>query len=99
MPTRVILEAIARDLCIRAVYNKSVATLAPHIVYTRHGELFVDALTVERDGKKPREEKLGSYKLAGLSEVEVVERPLTRFRDFNPRDPRYEGVTIFALES
>ena len=63
--SRSVLEAIARERCIEATYNRVEVRLAPHILYTRHGELYVDAVTILRDGKPPREVKLGSFKLAG----------------------------------
>src|SRR3546814_2144408 len=48
-------EAIALQKCLMATYNKMVVKLAPHILYTRHDEMFIDAVTIERDGRPPRE--------------------------------------------
>src|SRR3546814_13379799 len=56
-----------------ATYNKMVVKLAPHILYTRHDEMFIDAVTIERDGRPPRELKLGTFKLAGLNDVSLIE--------------------------
>ncbi|WOK38178.1 hypothetical protein [Sphingomonas sp. C3-2] len=98
MPTKVLLEAIALHKCIRATYNRQSAIMAPHILYTKHGELHLDAVTVERDGKPPREPKVGTYKLTGLSEVELVDRPFTPESIFDANDPKYAGVTLFAVE-
>jgi hypothetical protein len=98
LPTRELLEAIARRLCVSCVYNKTNVTLAPHIVYTKHDELFVDAVPVERDGKPPRELKLGTFKLAGLNDTAIAARSFDRFNGFDPRDAKYDGVTIFAIE-
>ena len=90
-------EAIARGTCIRAVYNRMHVTLAPHILYTRHDELYVDAITVERDGRPPREVKLGAFKLTGLREVALVEQVFEREPVFDPDESRYAGVTLFAV--
>jgi hypothetical protein len=98
LPTRELLEAIARRLCVSCVYNKTNVTLAPHIVYTKHDELFVDAVPLERDGKPPRELKLGTFKLAGLNDTAITSRIFDRYNGFDPRDPKYAGVTIFAIE-
>jgi hypothetical protein len=98
LPTRIFLEAIARRLCVAATYNKSAVTLAPHIVYTRHGELYVDAVAVERDGKPPRELKLGTFKLAGLVDAAITSRSFDRFKLYDAADVKYSGVTIFAIE-
>ena len=94
---RIVLEAIARGTCIEAVYNRMRVTLAPHILYTRHDELYVDAVTVERDGRPPREVKLGAFKLAGLHELALADRPFEREPVFDPAESRYAGVTLFAL--
>ena len=98
MPSKLILEAIARQRCFTAVYNKMAVTLAPHILYTRHGELYVDAVTVERDGRVPVEPKIGAFKLTGLTNVTVADQPFQPEPIFNPAEPRYEGTTLFAIE-
>ena len=53
-----IFEAIALQKCLKVTYNKMVVTLAPHILYTRHDEMYIDAVTTDRDGRPPRELKL-----------------------------------------
>jgi hypothetical protein len=98
LPTRIFLEAIARRLCVAATYNRLAVKLAPHIVYTRHSELFVDAVAVERDGKPPRELKLGTFKLAGLCDAAITSRSFDRFNAYDAGDSKYSGVTIFAIE-
>jgi hypothetical protein len=97
--SKLVLEAIARRRCIEATYNRTAIKLAPHILYTRHGELFVDAVTVEREGKPPREIKLGTFKLAGLAIGEIVSRTFSPAASFNLGDPKYAGATLFAVEA
>ena len=97
LTTRVLLEAIAKRLCVETIYNKQNVRLAPHIVYTRHGEMHLDAVTVERDGKPPREVKLGTFKLSGLHATGLTKRPFLVHRDFAAKNDKYAGVTIFAL--
>ncbi len=92
------LEAIALRKCIDAAYNRTSIVLAPHILYTRHDELYVDAITILRDGYPPKEVKLGSFKLAGLRDARLVERPFERNRLFDPDEPRYAGTTLFVVE-
>lgn len=94
---RIVLEAIALGTCIEAVYNRMKVLLAPHILYTRHDELYVDAVTVEREGQPPREVKIGSFKLTGLKELALADRPFEREPVFDPGDSRYAGVTLFAV--
>jgi hypothetical protein len=96
---RIFLEAIALRKCLRATYNRMTVILAPHILYTRHDELFIDAVTVERDGRPPREIKLGTFKLAGLKDLSLDGRPFEPDLLFDPTDVKYAGVTLFAVES
>jgi hypothetical protein len=67
-------EAIARKRCVGGTYNKREMILAPHQMFERHGDLFVRAVTVEIDGQKPREAKLGTFKLSGLKDVAITRK-------------------------
>jgi len=95
--SRIVLEAIATRKCLEGVYNRQVMTLAPHILYTRHGELYIDAVALARDGKPPRELKLGSFKLTGIHDPHVVDRGFEPQPVFDPAAERYEGTTLFAI--
>jgi len=90
-------EAIARRMCIDVVYNRMAMRLAPHVLYTRHDELFIDAVTVSRDGQPPRELKIGMFKLSGLRDVVVSDVAFVPQRMFDPADSKYSGVTLFAV--
>ncbi|MET0180852.1 MAG: hypothetical protein ABW194_10290 [Novosphingobium sp.] len=94
----VVIEAIARQLCVTATYNRSRVVLAPHILYTRHESLFIDAVTLERDGQPPRELRLGSFKLDGLGAVALDERRFNVSELFEPATERYAGTALFAVE-
>ena len=96
--SRIVLEAIARRRCLEAVYNRMAVRLAPHILYTRHDELYVDAVTVARDGKRPRETKLGTFKLGGLRDPAVAGQQFRLEPGFDPGDAKYAGVTLLAAE-
>ena len=98
-PSKILLEAIALRKCVAARYNRMAVRLAPHILYTRHDELFVDAVTVERDGQPPREIKLGSFKLAGLTQLELAPQSFQPVRIFDPAAPKYVDTTLFAVET
>ncbi|MEO5867825.1 MAG: hypothetical protein ABIS14_09425 [Sphingomonas sp.] len=93
-----VLEAIVRGRCLTATYNRTAIVLAPHILYTRHDELFVDGVVLERDGQSPREAKVGAYKLAGLSGIALTDRGFFRDPLFQPGDPKYQGVTLMAVD-
>jgi hypothetical protein len=96
---KILFEAIALRKCITVVYNRVLVTLAPHILYTRHGELFIDAVTVERGGQPPKELKLGTYKLTGLKDVTLLSRGFHPQSVFDPNGEKYQGVTLFAIEN
>ena len=94
-----IFEAIALQKCLKATYNKMVVTLAPHILYTRHDDMFMDAVTTDRDGRPPRELKLGTFKLAGLSDVEILDETFEAMHGlYDQSDDKYKGVTLFAVD-
>lgn len=94
-----IFEAIALKKCLAATYNRMQVTLAPHILYTRHNDLFIDAITIERDGEPPREKKIGVFKLAGLKELSLADQPFEPEAMFNPAAPKYAGETVFSIEA
>ena len=93
-----LLQAIALRRCITATYNKMFCTLAPHILYTKHDDVFVDAVTLERDGQPPKEIKLGTFKLAGLKDIAVTDRSFVPDAIFNPADIKYDRVTLFVVD-
>ena len=96
--TPLFLEAIVKQLAVAATYNRTEVTFAPHVLYTKHGDLHVDAVTLERDGKPPKEEKLGTFKLAGLSAVRVTPRRFAPSALFDPAAERYAGETVMAVQ-
>lgn len=97
-PVPTILEGIVRRLCLGASYNRGKVVLAPHILYTKHDELHLDAVAVERDGKPPREMKLGTYRLSGLGDLRLDDRPFVPVDLFDPNDARYAGVTLMTVD-
>jgi hypothetical protein len=95
--SRLILEAIAMKRCVEVTYNRTRMKLAPHILYTRRGDLFVDAVAVEREGREPGEPKLGTFKLAGLQIAEIIARSFQPMAGFDPSDQRYSETTPFSV--
>lgn len=89
-----IAQAIRRKLCIAAVYNRTGMIIAPHILYTRHGDLFIDGVVLLRDGKAPPELKLGTFKLAGLNNLSLTADNFTVQPLYDSADAKYEGVTV-----
>ena len=85
----VVFEAIVKLQCLAATYNRGEVVLAPHVVFTKHDELYCDAVVLERDGKPPKEEKVGTFKLAGLVGPRVTPRRFAINKLFVPDDPKY----------
>lgn len=96
--TPIFLEAIVKRQAVAATYNRVEVTFAPHVLYTKHGDLHVDAVTLERDGKPPREAKLGVFKLAGLSAVRITPRRFAPSPSFDAAAERYAGQTVIAVD-
>ena len=63
-------DAIREHRFVTVRYNRGSATLAPFGTLTRHDELYLQAVTVARDGTQPGRLKLGTFKVAGLSELQ-----------------------------
>ena len=97
-PNQILLEAIARQKCVTAVYNRQTVKLAPHVLWTRHDDLFVDAVALERDGKPPKEHKLGTYKIDGLKDIALHDQSFLPATSYKPSDPKYADNKLFALE-
>jgi len=94
-----ILEGIAKRICIAAIYNRAAIKLAPHILYTRHDQLYVDGVIYERDGQPPKERKIGTFKLDGLKETKVIDLPFTPERSFDPSAEKYVQTTLLAVQA
>jgi hypothetical protein len=92
-----ILEAIVKKLAVAATYNGSEIVLAPHVLYTKHAQLYVDGVVIERDGKPPKEAKVGAYKLAGLSPLRITARRFTPSPLFDANAEKYAGETLLAV--
>jgi len=99
LPSKEFFEGVALKKCVAATYNRTNFKLAPHIVYTRHDEIFVDAVTVERDGQPPREMKLGTFKLSGLKDVAVEDQQFELSGVFDASAEKYDGTTLLAVEA
>jgi len=94
-----IFEAIALRRCLTARYNKLSLVLAPHVLYKRNDSFFIDAITVTREGAPPREPKVGSYNLAGLSELDVLDDTFDIHPLFDRMDPKYRDNTLFMIDA
>jgi hypothetical protein len=99
LDNKAIFEAIALRKCLQATYNRAPVMLAPHVLYRRNDSFFIDAITISRDGVPPREEKMGSFNLAGLSDATVSEEPFVISALFDRMDVKYRESTLFMIDA
>lgn len=93
----VLTEAIGRQSCARWSYNRTLMLGAPQILYRKNDALHCDAVVIERNGVLVVERKLGSFKVAGLSNVSLTSEPFARWPEIDLADPRYaDGVVLRA---
>ena len=98
-PQRTIIEAIALKRAIHARYNGGEMLLAPHRMFTRHGELFVSALNLRKNWRSEEERRLGHFKLDGLSGTAITDdafEPLPVGDNGLPRETDEEVFSIYA---
>lgn len=72
---KLILEALEGDFRVRGTYNGGSMLLEPLLLYREHDAAFLLAASVEREGRPPREIKVGSFRLSGLTEVCLTQEP------------------------
>ncbi len=94
---QILLEAIAHRKCVLATYNRVAMKLAPHILYKRNDSVYVDAVAIEKAGQPPREFKLGTFNLAGLTDVTLADQHFEAVPLYDPAMPKYQGATLFAI--
>lgn len=70
-------EAIREHRFVTVRYNRGASTLAPYGTFEKHGELYLSAVTIARDGAQPGRLKLGTFKVAGLSALEATPVPFS----------------------
>ncbi len=91
--------AIDRRMCVMMTYNKTLMQMAPHILFTKHGDPFVDGVVMERNGRAPRELKMGTFKLAGLTDLVLTANRFDIFEGYDSADPKYAEATLSAVQA
>jgi hypothetical protein len=94
---QLVIVAISKKLCLTATYNKTAIRLAPHILYTRHDDLFIDAVVLERDGAKPKMLKLGAFRMSGLGSLALTPLEFERSDMFDPANPVYAEKVVASI--
>ena len=92
-----LFEAISTKRTVEALYNGATIRLAPHLMFERHGDLFVSALNLGKTWRSDEEPRLGQFKLAGLSETALLNQTFEPIEGFKPTPPRLDDVLILAI--
>jgi hypothetical protein len=69
--------AIREHRFVTVRYNRGASTLAPYGTFTKRDELYLTAVTIARDGTQPGRLKLGTFKVAGLSDLQATPVPFS----------------------
>lgn len=92
-----LMEAISRKRKVEAQYNGATIRLSPHLMFERHGDLFVSALNLGKVWRSDEDPRLGQFKLAGLSEAALLDEGFEPLDGFRPEVPREGDVLILAV--
>lgn len=96
-PRLVLLEAVARRRIVTARYNGTDLRLAPHLLFERHGDLFVGAWNMNKNVRADDEPKIGHFKLVGLGDVTLTEDGFEPLPSFSAELPRAEDRLVLAV--
>ena len=94
---RTILEAIATKRCLTAAYNGTAFLLAPHILYTRLDLIYLDAVPITKNGAPPREVKMATFKVDGMSDIALADDAFELSPLYEPWQDKYRGTTLFSV--
>jgi hypothetical protein len=92
-----LMEAVARGRPVTARYNGEIMRLAPHLIYERHGDLFVGALNMDKAWRSPDERRLGHFKLSGLDMVELSDDAFEPLPPSHLAPPREDDSLVMAI--
>lgn len=92
-----LMEAIARGRLVTARYNGEDIKLAPHVLFERHGDLFVSALNLSKGWRSEDERRLGQFKLAGLVSTELLDEGFDPLPTYEAGAPRPDDTLVLAI--
>ena len=93
-------SAIRNKISLRARYNGQQILIAPQILFSRYGGPHVDAVVLERDGRRDEELRLRTFNLSGLHDLKTSGLNFT-LPSVDLGDEKYarEDVKILAFVS
>jgi hypothetical protein len=95
-----VASAIRNKVSLRARYNGQIMLIAPQILFTRNGSPHVDAVVLEREGRRDEELRLRSFNLSGLHELTTSGLHFElRAADLDDQKYAGPGISIVAAAS
>lgn len=92
-----LLKAITSKQIVETRYNGELIRLAPHLMFERHGDLFVRALNVGKNRRADDEPQLGQFKLAGLGGAELLDETFEAVPSYQPSAPRIGDTVVLSI--
>ena len=96
-PLPILMEGIARRRLIQAQYNGAIFKLAPYQLFERHKDLFISALNMSKAWSSDDERRLGQFKIAGLSALELIDEEFAPIPSYDGSLPRAEDMLLLAV--
>ncbi len=79
-------------------YNGAALTLAPHLIFLRHGALYLGAFNPDKTWRSVEDHRLGNFNLAGLSEVACLETPFEPITAYDGTPPAEHDEVLVCVE-
>lgn len=92
-----LMEAIVRQRIVATCYNGERLRLAPHLLFERHGDLFVRALNLSKNFRPDDERRLGQFKLAGLGDAEVLDETFLPLASYQAQAEALRGEDTLLM--
>ena len=92
-----LMEAIARQQIVVTRYNGEQVRLAPHLLYERHGDLYVAAFNLCKNWRDDDERRLGQFKLAGLGGAQLLDETFDPLPSYRAAAPRGGDTLLLAV--
>jgi hypothetical protein len=96
-PRLILMKAIATKRLVEADYNGVTTKLAPHLLFDRHGHLFVSALNVRKVWRSDESPRLGQFKLAGLADCRLTDESFDPLPSFPGTTPWPNDQLVLAI--
>jgi hypothetical protein len=92
-----LMEAITRKQAVAVRYNGEQVKLAPHLLFERHGDLFVRALNMSKTWRADEKPRLGQFKLAGLVSPELLDETFAPLPGYDALPPQPGDALILTV--